>query len=142
MAAGLEDESDPNADMWATAAESREQVVGLYRRAWAHADASIGALELDAIGHVPWWPPERSEVTLHRVLVHMIAETNRHAGQADIVRELLDGAVGVRPGNDGMAAVEPRGGRATAAAWSAQRLTPTRTRRSRPATPLGRPGLW
>ncbi|MGA2282166.1 MAG: DinB family protein [Candidatus Dormibacteria bacterium] len=100
------DESDPNADMWATARESREQVVGLYRRAWVHADATIAALDLDAIGHVPWWPPERSEVTLHTVLVRMIAETNRHAGHADIVRELLDGAVGVRPGNDGMPAVD------------------------------------
>ena len=44
---------------------------------------------------MPWWPDERSEVTLHRILVHMIAETNRHAGHADIVRELIDGAVGL-----------------------------------------------
>src|SRR2546421_8222291 len=29
-------EADPNADLWATADESREQIVGLYRRAWAH----------------------------------------------------------------------------------------------------------
>jgi hypothetical protein len=33
----------------------------------------------------------------------MIAETDRHAGQADIVRELIDGAVGLRAGNDNMA---------------------------------------
>ena len=33
--------------MWATAEESREQIVGLYRRAWAHSDATIGALALD-----------------------------------------------------------------------------------------------
>ncbi len=32
----------------------------------------------------------------------MIAETNRHAGHADIVRELIDGAVGPREGNDNM----------------------------------------
>ncbi|MGO8889012.1 MAG: DUF664 domain-containing protein, partial [Streptosporangiaceae bacterium] len=57
----------------------------------------------DAIGHVPWWPDNRSEVTLHKILVHMIAETDRHAGQADIVRELLDGATGLRDGNDSMA---------------------------------------
>jgi uncharacterized damage-inducible protein DinB len=93
----------PNADMWATADESREQITGLYRRAWAHSDATIGTLSLDAIGHVPWWPDNRSEVTLHKILVHMIAETDRHAGQADIVRELIDGAVGLRDGNDSMA---------------------------------------
>jgi hypothetical protein len=42
-------------------------------------------------------------VTLHRILVHMIADTHRHAGHADIVRELIDGAVGLRDGNDNMA---------------------------------------
>ena len=101
--AWLEDDAEPNADMWATAKESREQIVGLYRRVWAHSDATIQALPLDAIGQVPWWPPERREVRLHRILVHMIAETDRHAGHADIVRELIDGAVGPRVGNDTMA---------------------------------------
>ncbi len=100
----LEDDAEPNADMWATADESREQIIGLYQRACAHADATIGALALDAVGHVPWWPDDRSEVTVHKILVHMIAETDRHAGQADIVRELIDGAVGLRDGNDNMAA--------------------------------------
>jgi uncharacterized damage-inducible protein DinB len=95
----LDDGAEPNADMWATSDQSRESLVGLYHRVWAHSDATIGALALDAIGHVPWWPPDRSEVTLHRVLVHMIAETHRHAGHADMVRELIDGAVGVREGN-------------------------------------------
>jgi uncharacterized damage-inducible protein DinB len=99
----LEDDAEPNADMWATADESREEITGLYRRAWAHSDETIGALPLDAIGHVPWWPEARSEVTLHKILVHMIAETDRHAGQADIVRELIDGAAGLRDGNDSMA---------------------------------------
>ena len=103
----LEDDAEPNADMWATADESREQITGLYRRAWAHSDATIGTLALDAIGHVPWWPDNRSEVTLHKILVHMIAETDRHAGQADIIRELIDGATGLRNGNDNMAAGRP-----------------------------------
>jgi uncharacterized damage-inducible protein DinB len=98
------DRSDPNADMFAAAHESREQIVRSYRRAWAHADATIATLDLDAAGRVPWWPPERAEVTLHTVLVHMIAETNRHAGHADIVRELIDGSVGLRAGNDGLPA--------------------------------------
>jgi uncharacterized protein DUF664 len=96
------DDAEPNADMWATIDQSRDQIVALYHRAWAHADATIEALPLDAIGHVPWWPPERSEVTLHLVLTHVIAETNRHAGHADIVRELIDGAAGLREGNDNM----------------------------------------
>jgi uncharacterized damage-inducible protein DinB len=99
----IDEDAEPNADMWATADQTREQVEGLYRRVWAHSDATIDALDLDAVGHVPWWPDERSKVTLHRVLVHMIAETERHAGHADIVRELIDGTVGLRRDNDNMA---------------------------------------
>jgi uncharacterized damage-inducible protein DinB len=98
-----EDDAEPNADMWATAEESREEIVGLYRRVWAHSDATIEAKALDATGKVVWWPDDRSEVTLHRLLVHVIAETHRHAGHADIVRELIDGTAGLREGNDNLA---------------------------------------
>lgn len=91
------DDAETNSDLYATADESREEILDLYRRAMTHADATIAALELDTVGHVPWWPAERSEVTLHRILVHVIAETNRHAGHADVVRELIDGAIGLRP---------------------------------------------
>jgi len=101
--AWFEDDAEPNADMWAGADESRELIIDLYHRAWAHSDATIKALELDTIGHVPWWPDDRSEATLHRILVHMIAETNRHAGHADIVRELIDGTAGLRAEGDNMA---------------------------------------
>ena len=98
----FEDDAEPNADMWATADESRADIIALYHRAWAHSDATIDALELDAIGHVPWWPENRREVTLHRVMVHMMADTERHAGHADIVRELIDGAAGLREGGSNL----------------------------------------
>lgn len=94
-----DDDAEPNAGMWAPADQSREEVVALYHRAWAHADATIGALPLNAVGHVAWWAPERREVTLEHILVHMIAETHRHAGHADIVRELIDGGTGLRADN-------------------------------------------
>ena len=102
------DDAPPNADMWATADQSRQQIIDLYHRAWVHSDATIDALDLDAVGHVPHWPPERSEVTLHQILVHMIAETDRHAGHADIVRELIDGAAGLRADNDNLAPGDER----------------------------------
>ncbi len=88
--------TEDNADMWVTADESRDYVVDLYRAVWAHSDATIEALGLDAVGEVPWWPAN-PRVTLHRILIHMIAETERHAGHADIVRELIDGEVGLLP---------------------------------------------
>jgi len=96
------DEADSMSDMWATPAESREFIAGRYRRAWAHSDATIDALTLDAIGHVPWWPPDRNEVTLHHILVRVATGTNRHAGQADIIRELIDGTVGLTRENPNM----------------------------------------
>jgi uncharacterized damage-inducible protein DinB len=102
----FEEDAEPNADMWATVDESREQMVDLYHRVWANSDATIEALPLDSVGQVPWWPEERRSVTLHRILIHMIAETDRHAGQADIVRELIDGTVGLRQDNDNMAPVD------------------------------------
>jgi uncharacterized damage-inducible protein DinB len=94
------EDAEANADMWATPDQSREDIVGLYRRVWAHSDATIEALDLDARGTVPWWGDE--EVTLHLVLVHMIAETNRHAGHADIVREMVDGSAGLRQNNSNL----------------------------------------
>lgn len=95
--------ADPNQDMWATADELRVGIVDLYRRTCAHADVTIKSLPLDAMGRVPWWPQDRADATLHRLLVHVIAETNRHAGHADIVRELIDGAVGLREGVSNLA---------------------------------------
>lgn len=41
-------------------------------------------------------------MTLHQVMVHMVVDTQRHAGHADIVRELIDGTAGLLPGNDNM----------------------------------------
>jgi uncharacterized damage-inducible protein DinB len=95
-------DAEPDDDMWARADESREDIVDLYQRVCAHADDTITALPLDAPGEVPWWPAARRSVTLHRVLVHVLAETNRHAGHADIVRESIDGAVGLRADNNNL----------------------------------------
>lgn len=95
-----DDDADPTADIWVTENETRAQIVDCYRRVWEHADATIDALGLDAPGRVHWW--SRPEVTLHTMLVHVLAETNRHAGHADILREGLDGAVGMRVDNSNL----------------------------------------
>jgi hypothetical protein len=81
-----------DAAMWATEHETRQDLIDRYRRAWAHSDATITALPIDAPGHVPWWP--RPDVKLFNILVHVLTETSRHAGHADILREQLDGATG------------------------------------------------
>ena len=69
------------------------EIIGLYRRAWEHSDATIAALAIDAPGHVPWWP--RPDVKLFNIMVHVLTETTRHAGHADILREQLDGTIGI-----------------------------------------------
>lgn len=79
--------------MWVTEQESRDEIITGYERAWCHADATIEALPIDAPGYVPWWP--QPEVMLFNVMVHVLTESNRHAGHADILREQLDGTVGV-----------------------------------------------
>jgi hypothetical protein len=79
-------------DLWATEHETRTEIIDRYRRVWEHSDATINALDIDAPGHVPWWP--RPDVKLFNILVHVLTEANRHAGHADILREQLDGAIG------------------------------------------------
>lgn len=91
-------DEDPQADWWVPAHIGTEQVVDFYRRVWSFADETLDALSLDARGRVPWWPEERAEVTLQRVLVHVHDDLARHAGHADVLRELADGGVGLRPG--------------------------------------------
>jgi hypothetical protein len=82
------------ADMWATADESSEYLIGLYRRACAHADGVIAALDLVSPASVAHWPQDRRDTTLGFLLIRMVAETAQHAGHADIVRELIDGKAG------------------------------------------------
>jgi hypothetical protein len=108
----LDEGAGPEPDMFATADESRESIVGFYQEVWLHSDATVAALPLDAKGTVPWWGAN-GDVTLHRILVHMIAETHRHAGHADIVRETVDSFIGLNEGRDN---IQPG---ADAAYWAA-----------------------
>ncbi len=89
--------ADPQADWYATATETCDGLVGLYRRVGAFADATIDDLPLEATGRVPWWPEDRARVTLGRVLVHVLVDLSRHAGHADILREGIDGMAGLTP---------------------------------------------
>jgi hypothetical protein len=102
----LADDAETDDDMWATADESRDDIIDFYKRVWAFADETINANPLDAVASVPWWPEDRRNTSLHRLLVHVIAETNRHCGHADILRELIDGEVGLRADNSNLASTE------------------------------------
>lgn len=100
-------DAEPTRDMWATPEESRDHIVDLYRRACAHSNTTIESLDLESQGEVPTWPVQQRSVTLHDILVHMLSETARHAGHADIVRELIDEAAGLRIDGDGLPHADP-----------------------------------
>jgi uncharacterized damage-inducible protein DinB len=98
----LHDDAAPEADLWLTAEETRDAIIELHHFSAAHADATIAALPLNAVGEVPWWSPERRRVTLQQILAHMCVETAQHLGHADILREQLDGATGRGPEDPNM----------------------------------------
>ncbi|WP_332367412.1 mycothiol transferase [Micromonospora sp. WMMC241] len=95
---GWED-SDGNG-FWATEDETRDQVIGFYRRTWEHSDATINELSLDAPRHVPWWSEPYPNTNLFAIMVHVLGESIRYAGHADILREGLDSRTGVRAENE------------------------------------------
>ena len=67
-----------------------------YAAAAAETDQAVAAidigLEVPAPGGNPLFPPDMPAISVRWVLLHLIAETARHAGHADIVRESIDGA--------------------------------------------------
>jgi hypothetical protein len=83
-------DADPESDMRAEPDETVDDIVAFYREACAASDAVIAETDLDALGT----SLAGDTVSMRWVLVHMIEDTVRHAGQMDILRELLDGATG------------------------------------------------
>lgn len=90
---------DPQADWYARADESAASILDLSHRVAEFVDAAFEELEPDAPGEVPWWPPERRSVTFEEIALHVLVDLTRHVGHADILREDIDGAVGLRASN-------------------------------------------
>lgn len=88
-------DTEEGADMWVSPDVERSWVVGLAHHTIEQVGRSSEALTLDSPGRVPWWG-ERGAVTFGEILAHVLVEVSRHAGQADILREELDGALGSR----------------------------------------------
>lgn len=86
-------EDDMDADFRIEPDESAAQILDLYR---AECDVSRAIVESHDLSDVSI-SPERPSCTLKWIILHMIEETARHAGQADILREQLDGKTGLGP---------------------------------------------
>lgn len=95
-------EADPQADWYATEDETAESILDFYRRVWAFADETIDTHALEAQGTVPQWHAEKAAVSLQQIMVHVIVDLDRHVGQADVVRESIDGKVGLNPRSPNM----------------------------------------
>ncbi|WP_034269676.1 DinB family protein [Actinospica robiniae] len=77
-----------------------EELLADYREAADVMDAAIlAASDLDALvpvpAGVPWFPKDIEAWTVRWIVLHMIEETARHAGHADVIRESADGAQAV-----------------------------------------------
>ncbi|WP_214405125.1 DinB family protein [Pseudonocardia lacus] len=76
-----------------TGGDTVPDLVASYRRAGQESDAVIaGWTDLDQIVETP--ANGRPRCTARWIIQHMITETARHAGHADILREQIDGTVG------------------------------------------------
>jgi len=88
------DENDEDADLRIEPDETTGDILAFYERARKTADKAISELALEDTG-TSWG--RGGTVSLRWVLLHMIEETARHAGHADVVRELIDGTTGYLP---------------------------------------------
>lgn len=87
------DDDDEDADLRVNDDESTEDILAFYRRACDAADLAMSEIGLDGEG-TAWFG---DTVSMRWVILHMIEETARHAGHADILREMIDGTTGYRP---------------------------------------------
>ncbi len=71
--------------------DTLEAAVREYRSAWALVDVIVANASLDDVCRNVG---NSSNVNLRWILAHMLEETARHAGHADILRELIDGETG------------------------------------------------
>lgn len=88
------DAAEPNADMWATADESRGYIIDLYQEVSRHSDAVLVEVGSEHPGHVLWWPEHSRSTTAGALLARVLKDTAMHAGQLQILRELIDGSAG------------------------------------------------
>jgi uncharacterized damage-inducible protein DinB len=76
--------------------ETLAEILARFDEGNAEAMAVIDTVDLDAAVPVPrdapWFPKDVEAWTVRWVLFHLIEELARHAGQADIIRETIDGA--------------------------------------------------
>ncbi|MGJ0184057.1 DinB family protein [Corynebacterium glyciniphilum] len=90
---------DPHIDLYLAPDETVDDIIAFYRRVWEFSNETLSRRPVSDVGTVPHWPADRRRKSLGEIATHVIAETARHAGHADILREQLDGSIGLRKNN-------------------------------------------
>ena len=76
---------------------STPDILALHRQAARETDEIVAGIAdlgrpVPVPRDAPWFPQDVEAWSVRWVLLHLIEETARHAGHADIVREAIDGA--------------------------------------------------
>lgn len=82
-------DDDPDAEFRLDADDTADSLIALYRRECDISRRLAQDSRLDDV--IPW---KDGHLSLRWIMVHMIEETARHCGHADLIREMLDGSVG------------------------------------------------
>jgi uncharacterized damage-inducible protein DinB len=82
---------DPEAEFRIEPGETAEDIFELYRQSCERSREALAAASLDDMVQNP---DRRADYNVRWVVIHMLEETARHAGHADIIREQLNGTVG------------------------------------------------
>jgi uncharacterized damage-inducible protein DinB len=88
----FEREGDPEAEFRIEDEDGTDFIVESYLSACEHGRVIVA--EAKSLDQTVPHPRGIGEIDLRRILIHMIEETARHNGHADIMRELIDGATG------------------------------------------------
>ena len=87
-------DADPDADWRVEGDEGVATILDLYRTQVARSREIASAADLDDRARRPHTRPPGGDQTLRWIMLHMIEETARHNGHADLMREAIDGATG------------------------------------------------
>lgn len=82
-------DNDPDAEFRLEDGDSAQSLIDFYRQECAISREVVATSSLDDSVE-----GRRGELSLRWIVVHMIEETARHAGHADLIREMVDGSVG------------------------------------------------
>ena len=83
--------ADPDGDWRIEDDETAEQIFQLYRDSCEKSRQVLAAASLDDVSELP---RRRADYNVRWILCHMLEETARHAGHADILREMIDNKIG------------------------------------------------